>query len=61
MNALTKEDSIRFSAAYAYWVKQGETTSTARQSAMDQIDFEDRMNEPEWKGSNDSLENLPWI
>jgi hypothetical protein len=61
MNTLTKEDSIRFAAAYSYWLKEGETPSIARQSAMDQIDFEDRMDEPEWKGSNDSLENLPWI
>jgi hypothetical protein len=51
----------RFTAAYNYWIAKDAPPSAARDLAHEQIDFEDRMNEPESKGSNDSLENLPWI
>jgi hypothetical protein len=51
----------RFAAAYNYWIAKDAPPSAARDLAHEQIDFEDRMDEPEWKGSNDSLENLPWI
>ena len=56
-----KKYQERFTAAYNYWIAKDEPPSAARDLAREQIEFEDRMDGLEWKGSNDSLENLPWI
>ena len=46
----------------AYYIAQGEPPFAARESAMDQIDWEDSQGEENrWKGPNDTLENLHWI
>ena len=50
-----KTDQERFSAAYDYWISAGAHPAAAREFAWDQLDFEDRQNEPEPLGPNDSL------
>ena len=50
-----KTHQERFSAAYDYWIADGAFPAAARDLAHDQIDFEDKQNEPETLGANDSL------
>ena len=45
----------------AYYIAQGETPFSARELAMDQIDWEDSQGEGNrWKGSNDTLPIFPF-
>ena len=63
MTTSTKDsDKKRIAQAMAYYIAQGEPPFAARESAMDQIDWEDSQGEENrWKGPNDTLENLHWI
>ena len=62
MTTSTKDsDKKRIAQAMAYYIAQGETPFAARESAMDQIDWEDSQGEENrWEGSNDSLPILPY-
>jgi hypothetical protein len=49
-------DEKRIEQATAYYMAKGETHFSARELALDQVDWEDYQNEEcRWKGPDDSL------
>lgn len=56
MTTDTKDtDKKRIAQTIAYYLQQGETPYSAREMAMDQLDWEESQREENrWRGSNDS-------